>query len=93
MIPLSLHWAAHGTSRQIRKHVMQSDRNLHSACALCNDRWFHDTLVDGDLAINSMMWQNAGKSGLDQWNFTLLPTSSSQVLLLACYITLHLSSA
>lgn len=36
-------------------------------------------LVDGDLAINSMMWQNAGKSGLDQWNFTLLPTSSSQV--------------
>jgi hypothetical protein len=20
-------------------------------------RWFHDTLVDGDLAINSMMWQ------------------------------------
>jgi hypothetical protein len=23
-------------------------------------RWFHDTLVDADLAINSMMWQNAG---------------------------------
>ena len=45
---------------------------------LCG-RWFHDTLVDGDLAINSMMWQNAGKSGLDQWNFTLLPTSTSQV--------------
>ncbi len=22
--------------------------------------------------------QNAGKSGLDQWNFTLLPTSASQ---------------
>ena len=78
-------------------------------------RWFHDTLVDGDLAINSMMWQvssahrlpllvtasmwtcswlcmqikpkevsavmtqNAGKCGLDQWNFTLLPTSTSQV--------------
>ncbi|KAK9843470.1 hypothetical protein WJX81_004296 [Elliptochloris bilobata] len=41
-------------------------------------RWFHYTLVDADLAINSMMWQNAGKSGLDQWNFTLLPTSSSQ---------------
>lgn len=41
--------------------------------------WFHDTLVDADLAINSMMWQNAGKSGLDQWNFTLLPTSKSQV--------------
>jgi len=30
--------------------------------------WFHDTLVDADLAINSMMWQNAGKSGLDQWD-------------------------
>lgn len=29
-------------------------------------RWFHWTLVDADLAINSMMWQNAGKSGLDQ---------------------------
>ena len=31
-------------------------------------RWFHDYLVDADLAINSMMWQNAGKSGLDQWD-------------------------
>ena len=31
-------------------------------------RWFHDTLVDADLAINAMMWQNAGKSGLDQWD-------------------------
>ncbi len=28
--------------------------------------WFHDTLFDADLAINAMMWQNAGKSGLDQ---------------------------
>ena len=36
-------------------------------------RWFHDTLVDNDLAINSMMWQNAGHSGVDQWNFVLLP--------------------
>jgi deoxyribodipyrimidine photo-lyase len=25
-------------------------------------------MVDADLAINSMMWQNAGKSGLDQWD-------------------------
>ena len=41
-------------------------------------RWFHRTLVDADLAINSMMWQNAGKAGLDQWNFTLLPTSRAQ---------------
>ena len=24
-------------------------------------RWFHDTLVDADVAINSMMWQNAGR--------------------------------
>ena len=31
-------------------------------------RWFEDTLVDADVAINSMMWQNAGKSGLDQWD-------------------------
>lgn len=38
-------------------------------------RWFHDTLVDADLAINSMMWQNAGKSGLDQWDFTVSPSS------------------
>lgn len=37
-------------------------------------RWFHDTLVDADLAINSMMWQNAGRSGIDQWNFVLNPT-------------------
>ena len=42
-------------------------------------RWFHDTLVDADLAINSMMWQNAGKSGLDQWDVfsgSLLPDGS-----------------
>jgi len=42
-------------------------------------RWFHDTLVDADAAINAMMWQNAGKSGLDQWSFTLAPTSKAQV--------------
>ncbi len=36
-------------------------------------RWYHDTLVDADLAINSMMWQNASGSGLDHWNFTLHP--------------------
>jgi len=35
------------------------------------ERWFHHTLVDADPAINAMMWQNAGKSGLDQWNFTM----------------------
>lgn len=41
-------------------------------------RWFHDTLVDADAAVNSMMWQNAGKSGLDQWNFTMSPVSKLQ---------------
>jgi len=30
-------------------------------------RWFHHTLVDADLAINSMMWQNGGGSGINQW--------------------------
>ena len=28
--------------------------------------WFHDTLVDADPAINAFMWQNGGRSGLDQ---------------------------
>lgn len=36
-------------------------------------RWFHDTLVDADPAINSMMWQNAGMTGADQWNFSINP--------------------
>ncbi|KAL3911791.1 MAG: hypothetical protein SGILL_007144, partial [Bacillariaceae sp.] len=40
--------------------------------------WFHYTLVDADHAINPMMWQNAGKSGVDQWNFVLSPTTASQ---------------
>ena len=40
--------------------------------------WFSDTLVDADLAINSMMWQNAGRSGIDQWNFVLSPVTGSQ---------------
>ena len=39
---------------------------------------FHDFLVDGDLAINGMMWQNAAKSGLDQWGFSVSPVSRSQ---------------
>ena len=41
-------------------------------------RWFHHTLVDADVAINAMMWQNAGRSGIDQWNFVLSPTTGSQ---------------
>ena len=30
------------------------------------EKWFHWTLVDADVAINAMMWQNAGRSGIDQ---------------------------
>ena len=41
-------------------------------------QWFHYTLVDADSAINSMMWQNAGRSGIDQWNFVLSPKTASQ---------------
>eukprot|EP00933_Yihiella_yeosuensis_P068404 TRINITY_DN7398_c1_g1_i1.p1 TRINITY_DN7398_c1_g1~~TRINITY_DN7398_c1_g1_i1.p1 ORF type:complete len:738 (+),score=145.53 TRINITY_DN7398_c1_g1_i1:114-2327(+) len=42
------------------------------------ERWFHHTLVDADPAINPMMWQNAGKSGLDQWNFTMNPATAGK---------------
>jgi len=42
------------------------------------ERWFHHTLVDADSAINAMMWQNAGKSGLDQWNFSMSPAASGK---------------
>lgn len=42
------------------------------------ERWFHHTLVDADQAINPMMWQNAGKSGLDQWNFTMNAASAGK---------------
>lgn len=42
------------------------------------ERWFHHTLVDADQAINPMMWQNAGKSGLDQWNFTMHAASAGK---------------
>jgi len=41
-------------------------------------KWFHYTLVDADSAINSMMWQNAGRSGIDQWNFVMSPVAASQ---------------
>ena len=33
------------------------------------ERWFAETLVDADTAINAYMWQNGGHSGMDQWNF------------------------
>ncbi|CAK0813290.1 unnamed protein product, partial [Prorocentrum cordatum] len=39
-------------------------------------RWYEDQLVDSDVAINSMMWQNAGRSGADQWNFRTSPVSA-----------------
>uniref|UniRef100_A0A7S4MND8 Photolyase/cryptochrome alpha/beta domain-containing protein n=1 Tax=Odontella aurita TaxID=265563 RepID=A0A7S4MND8_9STRA len=42
--------------------------------------WFHYTLVDADSAINAMMWQNAGRSGIDQWNFVMSPENASQDL-------------
>lgn len=31
------------------------------------EEWFHITLVDSDLAINSMMWQHQGLTGVSQW--------------------------
>jgi deoxyribodipyrimidine photolyase len=40
--------------------------------------WFHYTLVDADSAINAMMWQNAGRSGIDQWNFIMSPVAATQ---------------
>jgi deoxyribodipyrimidine photolyase len=39
--------------------------------------WFQDTLVDADMAINAMMWQNGGFSGLDQWNFVMHPVDAA----------------
>jgi len=40
--------------------------------------WFHYTLADSDSAINAMMWQNASRSGIDQWNFVMSPVAASQ---------------
>uniref|UniRef100_A0A7S4Q6T9 Cryptochrome/DNA photolyase FAD-binding domain-containing protein n=1 Tax=Alexandrium monilatum TaxID=311494 RepID=A0A7S4Q6T9_9DINO len=39
-------------------------------------KWYEDELVDADHAINSMMWQNAGRSGIDQWNFLISPVEA-----------------
>jgi hypothetical protein len=36
--------------------------------------WFHYTLADSDSAINAMMWQNAGKSGIDQVGLSMNAT-------------------
>jgi deoxyribodipyrimidine photolyase len=40
-------------------------------------RWFHDTLVDADAAINAMMWSNCAGAGLDQWDFDLDPAGAA----------------
>ncbi|KAH8057247.1 DNA photolyase [Aureococcus anophagefferens] len=40
--------------------------------------WFHDTLVDADAAINAFMWQNGGRSGMDQWNFVMHPVHAAK---------------
>ena len=31
-------------------------------------KWFQDTLLDADVAINAMMWQNGGMSGRDVYS-------------------------
>eukprot|EP00928_Gymnodinium_smaydae_P030980 TRINITY_DN22892_c0_g1_i1.p1 TRINITY_DN22892_c0_g1~~TRINITY_DN22892_c0_g1_i1.p1 ORF type:complete len:874 (-),score=106.41 TRINITY_DN22892_c0_g1_i1:312-2933(-) len=36
-------------------------------------QWFDYTLVDSDVAINAMMWQMGGHSGLGAWNFVMHP--------------------
>ncbi|XP_069463209.1 uncharacterized protein [Ambystoma mexicanum] len=38
---------------------------------------YKDTLVDADVAINAMMWQNGGMSGLDHWNFVMHPVDAA----------------
>jgi hypothetical protein len=40
--------------------------------------WFHDTLVDADVAIQAFMWQNGGHSGMDQWNFVMHPVFAAK---------------
>ncbi|XP_028306298.1 uncharacterized protein LOC114465469 [Gouania willdenowi] len=40
-------------------------------------RWFQDTLLDADVAIDAMMWQNGGMCGLDHWNFVMHPVDSA----------------
>ena len=40
--------------------------------------WYHDTLVDADVAIQAMMWQNGGHSGMDQWNFVMHPVFAAK---------------
>ena len=42
------------------------------------ERWFAETLVDADTAINAYMWQNGGHSGMDQWNFVMHPVFAAK---------------
>lgn len=35
--------------------------------------WYDYTLVDSDVAINAMMWQMGGHSGIGAWNFVMHP--------------------
>lgn len=35
--------------------------------------WYDYTLVDTDVAINAMMWQMGGHSGIGSWNFVMHP--------------------
>lgn len=39
--------------------------------------WFQYTLLDSDMAIDAMMWQNGGMSGLDHWNFVMHPVDAA----------------
>jgi len=43
------------------------------------ERWYHDTLIDADVAINAYMWQNGGHSGPDQCKFTGNPPVACDV--------------
>lgn len=52
--------------------------SLHKLDLKLRDKHFHQELIDTDISINAMMWQNAGRSGIDQWNFFMSPVNASQ---------------
>eukprot|EP00929_Paragymnodinium_shiwhaense_P001861 TRINITY_DN102070_c0_g1_i1.p1 TRINITY_DN102070_c0_g1~~TRINITY_DN102070_c0_g1_i1.p1 ORF type:complete len:774 (+),score=55.77 TRINITY_DN102070_c0_g1_i1:41-2362(+) len=41
-------------------------------------RWYDYTLVDSDVAINAMMWQMGGHSGMGAWNFVMHPVYAAK---------------
>jgi hypothetical protein len=41
-------------------------------------KWYDYTLVDSDVAINAMMWQMGGHSGLGAWNFVMHPVFAAK---------------